>query len=686
MAKYECRYPHLFSPLTIRSKVLKNRIVSSPHSGGPNFYRASNHGYSAFTETAALYYANIARGGAAVVNTGHLGVDPRFTLGANGERFDFFSGDMIHEHQLPVMHMMTDLIHAYGALASIELNHPGHFGDPLTDQKLLGPVDIKPGEFVSLAGGKEVVGMDEEEMNRVADYFAQAALIGKRGGFDIINVHGGHNWLLGEFFSPIENKRTDQYGGSVENRCRFPLMVLRRIREAVGEDMIISMRFSGCEHLEGGITLKEAAETIAIMQQEADIVQCSAGMIHNDITGGNTHTTQYMAHGCNVELAQEIRRHVHIPIETVGAIHDPEMAEEIIASQKADLVAMARAFIADPDWANKAKDGRPEDIRPCIRCLRCLNYSRRPQTGTSICTVNPHKIIPHPLPPVGANEKRKRVVVIGGGPAGLMAANEIAQLNHQVILFEKSNQLGGRLEFSDYMSFKQDIRRYRDYLITQVRKNKNIEIRLNTKADREIVDQENPDAVIVAIGARNFIPPLPIAEKAPVIHSSDVFEKADSLGEKLVIIGGGAVGCEQTVWLQAMGKTIDLVEMDDQLMKTTARDLPDEQFWTEYYMTHEFDGGKTYAEDAKPIDRVKIHLNTRCIEITEKGVWVENEAQGRFFLDADTIILATGLRKDEDENHEFDGLAKDVILIGDCRQVGDLLNTSSGGYYASLQI
>lgn len=686
MQKYECKYPHLFSPITIRGKVLKNRIVSSPHSGGPNLYRAGDNNLSVLTETAALYFGNIARGGAAIVNTGHLGVDPRFTLGANAERFDFFNGEMIHEHQLPVMHMMTDLIHSYGALASIELNHPGHFGDPVGDQKMLGPVAIQPGDIITMADEHEVVAMDEEEMNRVADYFAQAALIGKRGGFDIINVHGAHNWLIGEFFSPIENTRTDEYGGSVENRCRFPLMVLRRIREAVGEDTIISMRFSTCEHMEGGITPEEAAQTVAIMQEVADIVQCSVGMIHNEFTEGNTFPMQYMKRGCNVPYAEEVRKHVHIPIETVGGINDPAMAEEIIASGKADLVAMARSIIADPDWANKARDGRPEDIRPCIRCLRCLNYSRRPQTGTSVCTVNPRRIIHTPLPPVGAYGPRKRVVVIGGGPAGLQAAQEIGKQGHQVILFESTGKLGGRLEFSEYMDFKNDIKRYRDYLITQVEKQDNIEVRLNTEATPELVAAESPDAVIVAIGAQNFIPPIPGSDGSRVIHSSDAFKKAADLGQRIVMVGGGQVGCEQTVWLQAQGKQVDVVEMDDQLMKANWIETPEEHFWTEFYMTHEFDGGETAVEYAKPIDRVRIHLKTRCVEITEDGIWAENEEQGKFFLPADQVILATGLRKNEEKNHQFDGLAKDVIYIGDCSQVGDLLNTSSSGYYASLRI
>mgnify|MGYP004513212111 FL=1 len=687
MSNYECKYPHLFSPLTIRGKVLKNRIVSSPHSGGPNLYRAGNDGFSNLTETAALYFGNVARGGAAIVNTGHLGVDPRFTLGANAERFNFFSKEAIHEHQLPVMHMMTDLIHSYGSLASIELNHPGHFGDPVDpEQMLLGPVDVDMSTRETMAGGKNVKGMDEEEMNRVADYFAEAALIGKRGGFDIVNIHAAHNWLLGEFFSPIENTRTDEYGGSVENRCRFPKMVLQRIREAVGEDMIIAMRFSAAEHLQGGITMEDAVKSIEIMQEVADIVQCSVGMIHDPFTEGNTFPMQYMERGCNVPYAEEIRKHVHIPIEAIGGINEPEMAEAIVASGKADLVGMARSIIADPDWGNKAKEGRAEDIRPCIRCLRCLNYSRRPQTGTSVCTVNPRRIIHTPLPAVSEGKPRKKVVVVGGGPAGMQAAQEIGKLGHQVVLFEKADRLGGRLEFADYIPFKKDIQRYNHYLQAQVEKLENVKVCLNTEASREMVAAENPDAVIVAIGAQNFRPGIPGAKGANVIHSSDLFTNVDKLGKKLVVVGGGQVGCEETVWLQYLGKEVEVLEMDDQLMKANWRDTPEEHFWTEFYMQHEYDEGKTDVEFAKKIDRVKIHLKTRCVEITEDGVWAENEEQGKFFISSDQVILATGLRKDEELKKQFEGLAQDVIFIGDCDKVSDLLNTSSSGYYASLRI
>lgn len=675
-------YSHLFTPLEIRGKTIKNRIVSSPHSGGPNLYEPGDNGFSNLSETAAAYFGNIARGGAGIVNTGHLGVDPRYYLGSNGEYFNFFSEETIHLHQLPVMHQMTDLIHAYGALASIELNHPGHFGASVNGEALLGPVD----KVITNEQGQtiQIKAMDEEEMNRVADYFAEAALIGKRGGFDIVNVHGGHNWLLGEFFSPIENTRTDTYGGSVKNRARFPKMVLDRIREKVGSDMIIEMRFSVNEGMTGGITLDEAKETIRILQETADIIQCSVGMIHNDFTEGHTFPMQYMAHGCNAAFAKEIKKDVHVIIETVGGINDPEMADLFVKEGYADLVAMARSWIADPEWGRKAKTGHPEDIRPCIRCLRCLNYCTYPQTGTSMCTVNPRRIIPHPLLPVTTGE-HKKVAVIGGGPAGMQAAVEIAKNGHHVILFEQNDKLGGRLSFADYIEFKHDIKRYRQYLETQVRKNPNIEVRLNTKATRSLLESEQADAIIVASGAQNAYPPIEGTHLPNVMHAGDLFGHEDELGDKVIIIGGGQVGCEETVYLQTMEKQVAVVEMSSELMPE-GKDTKQERFWTLFFMTHKYDMNKRDLENAEEINRVSIHLQSICSKITEKGVYIKDASGKESFLEADNVILATGFKPDSNDKTEFDGLATDVIFIGDCKKVGNLLSTSSSGYYASLQI
>lgn len=682
--KFQQAFPHLFSPITVNGKTIKNRMVSSPHSGGPNLYRAGSNGYTNFTETAAQYFGNIARGGAAIVNTGHLGVDPRYYLGNNCEMFNFFDPDRIHEHALPVMHLMSDMIKSYGALASFELNHCGPHGTPVDrNQKLLGPVDM------IMPNGLEVKAMTEADMNEVADYFANAALLGKRGGFDMINIHAGHSWLLGCFFSPINNTRTDEYGGNWENRARFPKMVIERVRDAIGKDMLLEIRFSVNESIPGGITVDEAAKTIELLSPYVDIVQCSVGKIHNTLASGYLFPMPYMDHGCNAVWAKEMKERVgdKVIIETIGGVNEPEQADQFVREGYCDLVASARSFIADPNWAEKARRGHSEDIRPCIRCLRCLNYANPPQTGTSICSVNPRRIMPHPLEASEypeLNRKNKNVAVVGGGPAGMAAALELANKGHKVTLYERSGVLGGKLSFADHVEFKVDLKRYRNYLITQMEKNENINVVLHTDATPEFLADKGYEAVVVAIGAEKFLPPVPGVHGKNVIHALDMFGNEDKLGDKVVVIGGGFVGCEACVHLQTKGKFVDVVEMTDELMKES-KDLEEERFFTLYYMNHEFDIHRRSFEDVKEIDRVKVHTSAKCVEITDKGVYIEEHGERRF-LEADTVVMSTGFRPDKALAAAYRTVAQDVIVIGDAERVGDLRNASSSAYGASLRI
>lgn len=677
------QYPSLFTPIIIRGKKIRNRIVSSPHGGGPNLYRAGDNGYSNFTETAAQYFANIARGGVGIVNTGHLGVDPRYYLGSNCEAFNFFSKEQIHEHQLPVMHMMTDLIHAYGAIASFELNHGGSHCTPIHGDKLLGPVDM------TLPNGLEVKGIGLDEMDRVADYFAQAAYIGKRGGFDMINIHAAHAWLLGSFLSPIDNTRSDEFGGNWQNRARFPQMVLRRVREAVGNDTLIEMRFSVSETIPNGITMEESANIIDLLSEYVDIVQCSVGKVHNRLASGFMCPTPYMEHGPNAIRAKEIKERLgnKIVVETVGGINDPAMADKFVREGYADLVASARSFIADPNWAEKARSGHAEDIRPCIRCQRCLSYARPPQTGTSICTVNPRRILPHPLGQAEYPSQpcKKNVAVVGGGPAGMAAALELANKGHTVTLYEKSSTLGGRLVFADHVAFKEDIKRYRVYLETQIAKNKNINVILNADATPDFVMGRGFDAVVLAIGADKFIPPIHGVHGDNVIHVVDMFGHEDELGESIAIIGGGLSGCEACVHLQTIGKQVNVIERADKLMKGAEEDLEDERFFTLYYMSHELDMQRRSFENVKEIDRVKIHLSARCVKITDRGVYIEQSGQ-RKLIEADTVILSAGFRPNHALVDAYRGAAYDVIDIGDCNHVGGVRNTSFSAYTAALRI
>ena len=276
------QYPHLFTPITIRGQVFKNRIISSPHRGGPDLTRSDYKGYEIYSETGALYYGSIARGGAALVNSGQCGADPRYRLSTT-----FFN--LFDASTLQTMHLVTDAIHVFGAKAGVDINHAGMYATPTNGFDPIGPCDdFLSGDLfhvqklkkqgLTRGGGIPVRGMTESDMEQVADYFASAAVMAKRGGFDVLMIHAGHGWLLGQFLSPVLNKRTDQYGGSVENRVKFPTLVLERIRQAVGNDMVILMRYSANELVPGGPSMDEAVRAIQLLEDKIDIVQCSVGI------------------------------------------------------------------------------------------------------------------------------------------------------------------------------------------------------------------------------------------------------------------------------------------------------------------------------------------------------------------------------------------------------------------------
>ncbi|MCI6043940.1 NAD(P)/FAD-dependent oxidoreductase [bacterium] len=679
MSKAERIYPDLFKPLIIRNKRLKSRVVSSPH-GEPRMLKADRDGYSIFSEDAAVYYGKIARGGAAIVNTGHLGVDPRFYLGAHREYFDF-KNPRVNAYLLPSMHKIVENIHAYGSLASIELNHGGQWCTPVEGNKLIGP------SYMEKEDGFIVEPMDEAEMEYVADCFAEAAYIGKRAGFDVINVHAAHNWLLGEFFSPIENQRTDGYGGSVENRARFPKMVMDRIRERVGEDMIIAMRISATEVEAGGITMEDVCRIVEIMSETVDIVQCSAGKIHDSFTESFTFPSQYMPQGTNSHLARAVKASSpNCLIETIGGIDDPAFANEMIRSGGSDLVGMARGFIADPDWVEKVKQNHPEDVRPCIRCLHCLDFCEPLDSSNSMsyCSVNPRRaFITEPMPIINYSGS-KNVAVIGGGPAGMLAAIEIADRGHNVTLIEKDSKLGGRLEFADFIQFKRGIKNYREYLKRQITKRDNIKVLLNTTADGKLLDSLEPDTIIVATGASKFVPDIKGKDNKLVIHAADLFKRTDEIGNKVVVIGGGDVGCEITIQLQTMGKTVDLIETEDKLMKYS-KDFWENKTFTEFFLKHEYKLDINSFDGLKEIDYVNIHLNTNCTEITDKGVYITDQDGNNSFISADTVILSTGLRNYPDAPN-FDEFASNVIYIGDRAEVGNIENASRTAFASSLRV
>lgn len=677
------RYPHLFSPIEVRGRRLRSRVIASAHDA-PNAMVSAGNGFDDASVNLANYMGLLARGGAAIVNTGHYGVDPRFRLGGETLAIDLFSEYELHRHQIPAFHLCSDLVHSYNALASFELNHGGHYCTPFEGNKVIGPMD---GE---MPDGRIIVGMDEAEMDRVIEMYVKAAEVGKRSGFDVINVHAAHNWLLGEFFSPVYNRRKDEYGGSVENRARFPLKVLKAIREEIGNDMLISVRFSASECIEGGMEIEDSIKTIDMIAEYADIVQCSAGKVHNVRASAFVFPTQFTRHGINTYLAEAVKKgkKSNVLIETIGGINQPEQADALVENGATDLVAMARSFVADPDWPRKAREGCADEIRPCIRCLRCLSPGILPHNGEFDCTVNPKRVLYHTLTPSEYSPKKsiKRVAVIGGGPAGMMAAKELALEGHTVTLYEKTGRLGGRLVYADHVEFKEDVRRYYHYLENLCTHNERITVQMNTEFTPEMAKDANYDAIVVAIGAEKFTPPIPGAFGPNVIHGTEVFDRTDEVGPHAVIIGGGEVGCEAAIVLQSQGKSVEIVETMDELMKNEKKFYPDLREATLYYLDHKFDLDNKNFFDPDELDTFKSHVSTRCVAVTETGVEVESADGTRYSIPADTVIMATGLKKNSELLRKYEGLADIVTYVGDARNPSNIYGTTTSGLAAAREI
>ena len=503
-----CKYPLLFQPLKVNKVVLKNRIISAP--------LGSN------TDKSLSGIGMIIRGTSGSVDDSRMRLTPGPYCFA-----DLFKAAKVRNE--------VSLIRQRGAKAEFELCHCGQFAMVEKGDYAIGPVSF------TRKDGTEVRAMDEEMMNDIADKFAKSARDAKEYGFDGVLLHFGHGWLPAEFLSPYFNKRTDEYGGSFENRIKFPTMIVDRVRKAVGPDYMLDMRISGDEHIEGGMKIDEVAAFIKSIEDKIDMVHISCGVEVSNDTKIYMSPTAYAPHKINVELAKIVKQQVKIPVAVVGGIMTPEEAEEILEQGCADAIVVGRQLIADPWWAKKAWEGRSEDITPCIRCMNCYNpYQYRTEeekqshvgmNSVPCCSVNPRYLHEDRVPnQVAPAEVKKKVVVVGGGPAGMKAAVTAAQRGHQVILLEKESVLGGQLICSEYDATKQDLKRFKNYLITQLQKT-GVEVRLNTKATPEMVREMSADSIILALGAYPIELPLPGKEKNQVFTSIEAYKNLEKTGE-----------------------------------------------------------------------------------------------------------------------------------------------------------
>ncbi|MFI3250966.1 MAG: FAD-dependent oxidoreductase, partial [Eubacteriales bacterium] len=497
-----------------------------------------------------------------------------------------------------------------------------------------------------------------------ADQFAQSAELCVKAGIDMVLIHGGHGWLLHQFISPAMNKRTDQWGGSRENRMRFPLLVIQKVREVVGPNYPIEFRMSGAEFDEGGYTIEEGIEIAKMLDGVVDIIHVSAGVHENPEVFGITHPSMFVDEGCNVFLAAEVKKHVKTPVATLGGLTDIDMMEEIIASGKADIVEVARQSICDPYFPEKALSGNAEDITRCCRCFTCFyNYLTN---RTYCCAFNPEVgnelACQSAVPPTTS----KKVVVIGGGPGGMQAAVTAAERGHSVSLYEASGHLGGQLRSEQHIPFKHNMFHFVQVLERRLAAAK-VNIHLNKTLTAEETEALKADVVIIAVGANPLVPNIPGVDNKKVVTIDALHQSPPAIGQKVVVLGAGLVGSECGIYLDGLGKEVTLVEMN-------ADWAPDAYFMHKNSMA-------TYVRNSK----MKIHTSTRALEITDKGLVCESP-DGTLTLEADTILLAAGMKPNRSVAEQYYNTAPRVYETGDCIKAGRVVDAVQGGYYRALDV
>lgn len=630
------KYKELFTPIKINKMVLKNRIIATPVGD----------------------MVEAARGGAAMVITHTLPMDLRNAFWSN-EPYAFSKYKVENEKN------EINKVHAYGAKCSAELLHCGAVVKVPDGEYALGPCDMINDR------GCKVKAMNEEDMQMVIDGYTKMAKEAVELGYDCLFMHFAHGWLPAEFISPLYNHRTDEYGGSIENRAKFPLRILESVRKAVGPDFPIDMRISSVEYVDGSISFEDTLAFIKMAEKYIDSVQISCGLDMGFNYEGNVTmaTTIFEPHYINVDYASIVKKHVSIPVYAVGGFSDPDEAEAILQSGKVDMIAIGRQMVADPDWANKLLNGQEKDIRPCLRCLQCYHISTEHRNMG--CSVNPRYRRETWIPrdeEINKTDNPKNVVIVGAGPAGIKAALTADKQGHKVTLFEKESEVGGMLRYISKEHYKHDIQRYLNYLKYQLSKS-NIDLRLNTETTPEMVRELNPDKLIVAIGSDEVKPRIPGYDNKMVLSSFEAIEHPEMIGDRVVIIGGGTIGAEMALGLSEIEKKkVYCIEATD---KVAAK------------------GNMLYRislnQHIRRTDNLNVLTNALCKKIKEHSVIVEYNSEIKE-IECDSVIMAIGVKSKRDIANSFYGITPNTVIVGDCNNVRQIMEATLDGFNAGLNI
>ena len=653
------KFKHLYEPIEIRGVYYKNRFQLAPPGCGGG---GDERGF--VTPRFIEYFKPFAKGGAAIVTVGNVSIDL-------SECNDEGSGgqlDMLYDECIPPLSTFASMCKLYGAHGQMEINHNGGTQGNIPGTEA-GENGWAPSTLITAAErvraaqqGREprpLREMNKAKIEETAWKYANAVLRCKKAGMDSVMLHGAHGNLLAQFFSPFFNRREDEYGGSVHNRARFAVEVLDLTRQLVGDDFVIEYRISGDEYKEGHARFKDTLEFIDIVKDKVDIFHVSGGL--HDTQGepwlmGPLHLPYTYTQMYNVHWAGKIKKEFPgIRVTAVGAIKTLEQCEEIIASGTADFVAMMRALIADPDMPHKGAEGREIDHRPCIRC-GCYYPDKYGARLQHACSVNPFRAKEEQYPenrvPLAA--EKKKVAVVGGGPAGIQAMQTLVERGHDVTLYEKEAEVGGNLRKAVLDPRKTDIEQYLTYLQNQAMTTK-AKVLTSTEAKPDALAGEGYDAIFVALGAVPVKPNIPGIDNSHVMWAPDSEVESAQIGDKLVIIGGGAIGVQTAVNHAMNGKDVTIVEIEDSLNLggSIARLM----------------GGAMMLEQELVDYNVKVLLKKKVEIINEKSVTISCVETGKQEnIDADTVLYCVGMKSLYKEAQAFRISAPNtrVYLIGDC--------------------
>jgi 2,4-dienoyl-CoA reductase-like NADH-dependent reductase (Old Yellow Enzyme family)/thioredoxin reductase len=648
----ERKYPNLCKPIQIGNVYFRNRMFGAPM-GGTDITADCTIG-----PKSTAFYELRAKGGAANVTVSEVVVHPKT------EASHMYHLDLQTVGSLASFTYTADAIRRHGAIASVELSHSGQYaGTYLVDKdkkESLSQWGPSPG---TRPDGREVKELTKELITEIVESYGEKAALAKKAGFEMLMVHGGHGWLINQFLSPYFNKRMDEYGGSLENRVRFAIEVLKRIRQAVGKGFPIEFRMSGSELFEGGYTLDDGISIAKMLEPHIDILHVSAGTYQRGF--GVTHPSMFIPHGANVYLAAEIKKHVKVPVATIGGLNDPAMMEEIIASGKADIVEMARALLADPELPKKVMTNQEDHIIKCLRCYTCM--AERAVTSTRRCTVNPLigremdglEIVPA--------AKKKKVLVVGAGPGGLQAALTAKRRGHEVVLCDKKDEVGGILIGEQAIPFKYEMYEL-GVTLGKMCEAEGVDIRLNTEVDKAYAEKENADVVIVATGSIPFLPPIQGLDGDNVIVVNDYHHKIDQVKDSVVVLGGGLAGCEIAIHFAREGKQVSLVEMNSEL-------APDANIRHRPLLLQEIEKSG-----------IQVYKNHKGVKVGKDGVLCENAEGDQIQIAGETVICALGQKAKRDIVDALLDTAPIVMTIGDCAKVSTITTAVYQGHHAAMDI